>query len=61
MSELDPVIEDLKWLVSLGQRARKSDVYQLHQAIKILQEWQNHDKNSDMVSQSRSKEKAENE
>jgi hypothetical protein len=37
MSNFDAVITDLKWLVGLGQRARTSDVAQLHQAIRVLE------------------------
>jgi hypothetical protein len=35
----DAVITDLKWLVSIGQRARTSDVAQIHAAIRVLEEW----------------------
>jgi hypothetical protein len=38
VTNFDAVITDLKWLVGLGQRARVSDVAQLHQAaIRVLE------------------------
>ncbi len=40
MSErFEAVVKDLKWLVSLGQGARTSDVAELHQAMRILEDW----------------------
>ncbi len=33
------VIADLKWIVSLGQRARTSDVAELHAAMRALEDY----------------------
>jgi hypothetical protein len=35
----DAVITDLKWLVSIGQRARTADVALIYQAIRVLTEY----------------------